>query len=128
VSLRRCTVAIILTAGMSVPLAGTALAAPDRDCADFATQPEAQAVLDADRSDPNGLDDDHDGTACESLPGGSGSGGGQVATSPRGGVAAGDGSSSTGDAGALPYLLGGLAFAAAGGAAFGARRAARGHA
>lgn len=126
-SLRRCTVAIVLTAGMSVPLAGTALAAPDRNCADFASQADAQAAFDAVPGDPERLDGDNDGQACENYAY-AGSGGGQVATSPRGGVAAGDGSSSTGDAGALPYLLGGLAFAAAGGAAFGARRAARGHA
>jgi hypothetical protein len=121
--LHRCAVAIVLTAGMSVPLAGTALAA-DRDCADFATQAEAQAVLDADRSDPNGLDDDNDGIACETLPGGPSSGG-QVAASPRGGVAAGDGSAAADDDTALPYLLGGLSLVAAGGAAYAARRTAR---
>lgn len=40
----------------------------DLDCADFETQEEAQAVLDADRSDPHGLDGEGDGIACESLP------------------------------------------------------------
>lgn len=41
----------------------------DKDCSDFATQAEAQAVLDADSSDPHRLDGrDDDGTACESLP------------------------------------------------------------
>ncbi len=39
----------------------------DLDCADFASQPEAQAELDRDTSDPNGLDADDDGTACETL-------------------------------------------------------------
>ena len=126
-SLRRCTVAIILTAGMSVPLAGTALAAPDRDCADFASQADAQAAFDAVPGDPERLDANNNNVACENYSY-AGAGGGQVATSPRGGVAAGDGSSSTGDAGALPYLLGGLALVAAGGAAYGARRAARGSA
>lgn len=43
----------------------------DLDCADFATQEEAQAVLDADPSDPHGLDGEGDGIACESLPSGS---------------------------------------------------------
>ena len=43
---------------------------------------------------------------------------------PAGGVAAGDGSAST-DASTLPYVLGGLAFTAAGGAAFAARRTSR---
>lgn len=39
----------------------------DVDCADFASQAEAQAVLDADPSDPNGLDADNDGTACKGV-------------------------------------------------------------
>jgi hypothetical protein len=41
----------------------------DLDCSDFATQADAQAELNADPSDPNGLDGyDGDGIACESLP------------------------------------------------------------
>ena len=47
----------------------------DLDCADFATQREAQAVLERDLSDPNGLDADNDGIACEELDGGGGGGG-----------------------------------------------------
>jgi hypothetical protein len=39
----------------------------DRDCADFDTQAEAQAVLDDDPSDPERLDADDDGIACESF-------------------------------------------------------------
>jgi hypothetical protein len=42
-----------------------AQAQADLDCADFATQQEAQATYDADPSDPNGLDADSDGIACE---------------------------------------------------------------
>jgi micrococcal nuclease len=42
----------------------------DRDCSDFDSQPEAQEVLEDDPSDPNGLDGDYDGQACEELPGG----------------------------------------------------------
>jgi micrococcal nuclease len=42
----------------------------DLDCSDFATQQEAQATLDQDPSDPNGLDGEGDGVPCESLPGG----------------------------------------------------------
>lgn len=49
----------------------------------------------------------------------------QVSTQPTGAVAAGDGSASTDQASALPYVLGGLAFTAAGGAAFAARRNSR---
>jgi hypothetical protein len=39
------------------------------DCSDFSTQLEAQAMLEADPSDPYGLDGDGDGSACEDLPG-----------------------------------------------------------
>jgi excalibur calcium-binding domain-containing protein len=42
----------------------------DRDCSDFSTQQEAQAVLNQDPSDPNRLDADNDGVACESVPDG----------------------------------------------------------
>ncbi len=37
------------------------------NCGDFEFQWQAQAVLDADSTDPNQLDRDEDGTACESL-------------------------------------------------------------
>ena len=40
----------------------------DLDCSNFASQEEAQEVLDAAHSDPNGLDGGGDGKACESLP------------------------------------------------------------
>jgi excalibur calcium-binding domain-containing protein len=36
------------------------------NCGDFASQAQAQAVLRADPRDPNGLDGDNDGIACES--------------------------------------------------------------
>ena len=35
------------------------------NCADFVSQADAQAVLRADPTDPNGLDRDVDGIACE---------------------------------------------------------------
>jgi hypothetical protein len=38
------------------------------NCADFASQAQAQAVLRADPSDPNRLDADRDGIACERNP------------------------------------------------------------
>jgi len=40
----------------------------DCNCADFASQPDAQRVLDAFDGDPFGLDSDGNGRACESLP------------------------------------------------------------
>ncbi|WP_433505621.1 excalibur calcium-binding domain-containing protein [Pseudonocardia halophobica] len=58
----------------------------DRDCADFATQAQAQAVLLADVSDPERLDADSDGIACEDHFGTEGR---QVAVYPVGGVATG---------------------------------------
>ena len=39
----------------------------DLSCADFTSQAEVQAALDADPSDPNGLDADGDGVACNEL-------------------------------------------------------------
>jgi len=39
----------------------------DLDCDDFATRGQAQAELAKDRSDPNNLDADNDGQACEEL-------------------------------------------------------------
>jgi hypothetical protein len=48
-----------------------AYAQEDLDCADFATQAEAQAELARDRSDPNNLDADDDGVPCEEDTGGS---------------------------------------------------------
>ncbi|MFF0886118.1 excalibur calcium-binding protein [Streptomyces sp. NPDC003456] len=67
------------TGALGTLLAIAALASPavpahartDRDCRDFVFQEDAQAVLDADRSDPDRLDEDQgpdDGTACEDLP------------------------------------------------------------
>lgn len=67
-----------------------AVAQQDLDCADFATPAEAQAELDADPSDPNSLDADIDGLACES---GEAEGNGGVAT----GEDATDGSATGGD-------------------------------
>ena len=60
----------------------------DRDCADFASQADAQAVLDADLTDPEGLDADLDGIACEDHFGGAGQ---QVQVHPSGGVDTGGG-------------------------------------
>jgi hypothetical protein len=137
--LRSTAVATVLFAGISIPMAGTALAADVYNCDNFTYQEEAQAVFDQDTTDPNQLDDDDDRLACETLPSrgtsaaaaptttstsASTSGGTQVAARPSGSVAAGDGSSAeTGST--LPYVLGGLAFAGAGGAALAARRSSR---
>src|SRR5215217_306363 len=65
--------AVVSTAGIACngaspppnePLTST----EDLDCASFATQQEAQAELERDPSDPNNLDADNDGEACETYP------------------------------------------------------------
>ena len=55
----------------------------DLDCGDFANQEEAQAVLERDPGDPNGLDADNDGIACEELAGGGGGGGDPIGPRPE---------------------------------------------
>ena len=100
---RNAVAVTVLTAGMSYPLAGVALA-QDLDCADFSTQAQAQAVLNQDPSDPNRLDTDNDGVACEGLPGAPGSaengtntGDRDTGVAPSGGVEAGAGGTAGGD-------------------------------
>jgi hypothetical protein len=63
----------ILTVALFTALALTSAMpafAQTLDCDDFETQAEAQAELEADPSDPNNLDFDDDGIACEELSGG----------------------------------------------------------
>jgi LPXTG-motif cell wall-anchored protein len=58
-----------LIAGVVLILAApAALAQADTDCSDYPSQAAAQDALRADPSDPNGLDADNDGIACESNP------------------------------------------------------------
>ena len=143
------TATVLVTAAMAaIPLAGVASAAPseDRDCRDFPTQIAAQTVLAADPSDPNRLDRNNNGVACEnddyvsagqspddraSDDRASGvpapddrTAGGQVGTTPVGSVDAGDGSAAAA-AGApagqaddpMIFILGGFGALAASGAA-----------
>jgi hypothetical protein len=98
--------------------------ANDLNCWDFAETADAQAVLIADPSDPNNLDGDNDGRACDW-----GVGGPRDYTGyPVGGVAAGDGSNSGPNFGQVAFLaiaaLGAGAGIARGGQLVSARRAA----
>ena len=43
-------------------------AASDCNCSDFSTWQQAKACVDAHPGDPFGLDENHDGVPCESLP------------------------------------------------------------
>jgi LPXTG-motif cell wall-anchored protein len=65
---RRIIPVVLLIFGALVVVAPAALAqAGDQDCSDFDSQAEAQAHLRANPSDPDGLDADSDGIACENL-------------------------------------------------------------
>ncbi len=87
---RRLAVIAVLCFGLVVavqPAAGTPAVRPaDRDCSDFDSQAEAQRYF-VDRggpdSDPDRLDADGDGRACDSLPCPCGSGGGGPAPRPK---------------------------------------------
>jgi carbohydrate-binding DOMON domain-containing protein len=128
-----------------------ALAQNDKNCSDFTYQEDAQAVYDADTSDPNGLDADKDGIACETLPNRpvtqtptptpeptstavtppttskatpttSKPSGSQVKVKPVGGVATGGGGTSSDDSGAFIALGGVVLVGAAAGTVLVARR------
>ena len=130
--MRRTAAGVLVTAVLTLATAGTANAATDRDCPDFASQAEAQAAFDAVPGDPERLDANDNGIACENedyaaAPANSSaaaSDSSQVTTRPVGAVAAGDGSASE-DGSVLPFVLGGAALATAGGAAVAARRSSR---
>ena len=72
----------------------------DLDCSDFASQAQAQAELASDPSDPNGLDADSDGRACEASPSSGGDGSGTL--SPRPGGTSQTGAGSNGGGGVPP--------------------------
>lgn len=91
----------------AAPAAGAA--SGDLDCSDFSTQSQAQGVYDSNPSDPNGLDRDGDGIACESA-----GGSGLASTTPQGGVETGAGGTAGVESEAM-FAFGGLALAGAGG-------------
>jgi hypothetical protein len=66
--LRTAVCAAVLSAAAALPLAGVASAQPqptDRDCRDFASQAAAQSALRSHSGDPERLDANHNGVACE---------------------------------------------------------------
>lgn len=82
--LNAAVVTLVLACGFTARVAWESVAEPqsairaaqaqtgDRDCPDFSSQAEAQAAFDADPSDPERLDADDDGQACEEFDYGSG--------------------------------------------------------
>ncbi|OLL72741.1 hypothetical protein Ae168Ps1_1120c [Pseudonocardia sp. Ae168_Ps1] len=110
--LRTLPAAALLAVAATVPMAGAAFA-QDRDCADFASQADAQAALQP--GDPEQLDQNDNGVACEShdygsaatataASTGSGDTPSQVTATPVGGVEAGGG-----PADLLPLAFGAVA-------------------
>jgi len=109
-----------LIASFAVPMsasAGGGGGSTDLNCEDFSSQSEAQEELDADSSDPNGLDADDDGEACEDsfgttdeFSGDEFSDGASTDEYPRRGVQTGGGSTATGGTSPLPLILSGGAF------------------
>jgi hypothetical protein len=65
----RVTPALVIAMFAAILLLPPTAAAQDLDCPQF-TQPEAQSILEQDPSDPNRLDADGDGIACEDRPSG----------------------------------------------------------
>jgi hypothetical protein len=65
---RRLVHLALIAAVALILVAPAALAQADTDCTDYSSQAAAQAALRADPSDPNGLDGDGDGIACENNP------------------------------------------------------------
>lgn len=63
----RCLLLAALTC-LFVAAAPSPASADDRDCADFPNRAAAQDWLSAYPDDPDGLDGDRDGVACETLP------------------------------------------------------------
>ncbi|RRO19441.1 calcium-binding protein [Saccharopolyspora rhizosphaerae] len=138
--IRRASLAVAALGTASLlTLPGTALA-QDRDCPDFANRQEAQAAFEAQPGDPERLDADSDGMACESLGGGaeaaapaegsadapSGvttSGDEDSGTPPTGGVETGHGGTAESGSHVVPVGLAGAVLLTAGGALVRHRRA-----
>ncbi len=67
----------VMAAGSIALFSSPAHAGHGVNCSDFDTQDEAQEYFEEHGpGDPEGLDRDNDGMACDSLPGGGGNGGG----------------------------------------------------
>jgi hypothetical protein len=66
---RTIVVSTVVAAALCFPMAGVA-AAQNLDCDDFTSTAAAQNVLSSNTNDPNDLDTDNDGQACETLTNG----------------------------------------------------------
>ncbi len=98
-ALRLLIVALVLASGFTLRVAWEELANPTTpalaqedqyDCASFGSQESAQAELERDLSDPNNLDPDADGQACEDYNYGGGDGSTAPATASASATSAAD--------------------------------------
>lgn len=62
------TLAVLAAGAVAVPAWANHSTPIGKNCPDFATQEEAQAYFNAHPGDPEGLDRDNNGVACETLP------------------------------------------------------------
>jgi hypothetical protein len=89
--MRRMAFLLITALVLALSAAPAALAQADKDCADFASQAEAQAYFEANGGSPtnnvDNLDADHDGQACEAFDYGGGGGSGGTGGGDNGGGA-----------------------------------------
>ena len=137
--LRTAVGAAVLAGALSFPLAGVAVAQAV-SCSSFTSQAAAQIVYNQNRNDPNGLDRDKDGTACEpGADGVLGNGEGAAPTTtvvyPTRGVETGGGGmagqpralaeESSDGSGGIALLAGGAVLVGVGGVVLARRRAAR---
>ena len=90
----RIPLTVLAAATLAVLAAGPAAAA-DKDCDDFTTQQRAQVYFEgkggSSANNVDRLDNDHDGIACEALPGGANTGGGRTGAGGETGGQAGQG-------------------------------------
>lgn len=90
----RSVAALVLAGGLVMMTGAPAYAVDDQNCDDFATQTDAQAHFNADPSDPDRLDANDNGQACEEFGysgSSSGSGGATDSAIPAGGTSTGFG-------------------------------------
>ncbi len=105
-ALRLLIVALVLASGFTLRVAWEELANPTTpafaqedqyDCASFGSQESAQAELERDLSDPNNLDPDADGQACDDYDYGGGGGDDSTAAATAAATASASASSAADD-------------------------------
>ena len=101
---------VALIASFALPMAASAGSSSDVDCPEL-TESEAQSIYDADPSDPNRLDADDDGLACEENESETVLTDASVDEYPREGIASGGGSTAAGGPSPVPLLLSAGVFA-----------------